>query len=732
MADDSVIVKFGGSIENLTAAVDSARGSIESLASPFTGLTSAAAGFGEAFAGAFAVHEIKGFAESMAQLGIETSRASQILGVSTEEIGVLDHIAKASGGSLEELQTAFGRLSRNIIDESPNAKRALDALGLSFADIRNKTPEAQLELLATKFAGIKDGADKDAIAIALLGRAGQNLIPIFNQGAEGFKRLADEARELDPDFARAAVAGLELHDALDGMNKAIDGASHEGLVNLKAALVGAVQGVRDLASWFTNSVRDGGAMADALQVLSSALHGLVAALAVTTAAVKEMWAAFSYGADVAGMAINEVIEQVGNLGSALLHLDFSGVKNEWKLFGDQIKQRTDAYTKDVSSANEQMFNELQTIFQSGDKKIEAEHAQHQARMAAAGGGAKTNTDALEAAKKEIDGEMKALQEGLALKKTVWDGEVAAHNMSKEQEYASLMQATQKEYQGEVALLEKEKALQGQKPAAIQEINNKIEALQAAHNLKMVKLDQDSLAEETASWQRFADTLTTTFNSQLKGLITGTTTFNKAFKSMATDMLVKFIEVVENMVVKWAVGQLAQTTATVTGAQARAAAQSASSVTSDAGTIASVMRSISASAAETFGGVFGFLSPVLGPAAAGPAAGAEATVLAAGGAIGALAVGAWSLPSDMLAMVHRGEMVVPAGVTPWAQGLISGAANTPGVSTVHVNHATNFHVSAMDSRGVKQFFNDHGRTIMRTVNESVRTGSHIGLSKLART
>ena len=42
---------------------------------------------------------------------------------------------------------------------------------------------------------------------------------------------------------------------------------------------------------------------------------------------------------------------------------------------------------------------------------------------------------------------------------------------------------------------------------------------------------------------------------------------------------------------------------------------------------------------------------------------------------------------------------------------------------------NFNVAAMDSRSVKQFFNDHGRTIMRTINESVRTGSHVGLSKL---
>src|SRR6202022_1731345 len=128
---------------------------------------------------------------------------------------------------------------------------------------------------------------------------------------------------------------------------------------------------------------------------------------------------------------------------------------------------------------------------------------------------------------------------------------------------------------------------------------------------------------------------------------------------------------------------AQTAAVTAGGAARTGAEATASTAGIASTIGAVLKSIMASAGETFAGIFGFLSPVMGPAAAGPAAAGEATVLAVGASGGALDVGAWSLPSDMLAMVHKGEMVVPAGVTPWAQGVISGAANTPGVSTVHV-------------------------------------------------
>lgn len=135
----------------------------------------------------------------------------------------------------------------------------------------------------------------------------------------------------------------------------------------------------------------------------------------------------------------------------------------------------------------------------------------------------------------------------------------------------------------------------------------------------------------------------------------------------------------------------------------------------------------ASAQETFAGVFGFLAPVMGPAAAGPAAAAQGVVLGAA----SFAVGSWQLPSDMIAQVHRGEMIVPAAQTPWAQSLMTNAASAAGSSGVTVNHATHFNISAMDSGDVKRWFKQNGRTVMRTVNESVRLGAHLGLSRLAR-
>ncbi len=49
--------------------------------------------------------------------------------------------------------------------------------------------------------------------------------------------------------------------------------------------------------------------------------------------------------------------------------------------------------------------------------------------------------------------------------------------------------------------------------------------------------------------------------------------------------------------------------------------------------------------------------------------------------------------------------------------------------MNVQHATHFNISAIDAAGVRQFFNNNSKQILRTINEGVRTGSHLGMSKL---
>jgi hypothetical protein len=335
----------------------------------------------------------------------------------------------------------------------------------------------------------------------------------------------------------------------------------------------------------------------------------------------------------------------------------------------------------------------------------------------------------------MNAQMRVLRDGLQEKKTILDAEVQQHQITENEKFAQLEAETQQEYEAELALMQQELQIANLKPAQVQAINNKIEQLQAQHNLKMVQLDEQSIAASQKQWESLFDMIEGSFNSQIKGLIAGTTSWGAAFKSVLSDLLVKFIEMVEKMVFQWAAGQLAQTTATTTGAAARATAENSSSVASMATTMGSIIKSITASASETFAGIFGFMSPVMGPAAVGPAAAGQATVMAATAGVAAFAQGSWQLPSDMLAQVHKGEMIVPAAQTPWAQSLMSNAAGSGsgapgGGNAVHIHPTTNFHVSAIDSGSVSQWMKSNSSAMMKAMDEAVRHGANLGLRRLS--
>jgi hypothetical protein len=75
------------------------------------------------------------------------------------------------------------------------------------------------------------------------------------------------------------------------------------------------------------------------------------------------------------------------------------------------------------------------------------------------------------------------------------------------------------------------------------------------------------------------------------------------------------------------------------------------------------------------------------------------------------------------------MIVPAGPAQNLRQALSGGVSSDG-STVHVHHATNFNISSLDSGDVKRWIKGNGKEILRTINEGVRLGTHLGLKKLS--
>lgn len=787
MSDD-VEVRFGGVVEGLMSAIAKATEGIESMAAPIKAVSASLGELGEAVVAAFAVEKIGQFIEKFAELGIQTQRIASLLGIGTDQVAGFEALAKASGTSLDGMTMALERMGMNLAragQGSEQARAALAALGVTAKQLQDLPIQGQLELLADRFSRIKDGIDKDAIAIALLGRAGAQMIPVFNQGAEALHEFQEMAERSGAAMSGDQIAAAHaLHEGITELGMAFRGAGNTVMTLFQPALSGLVRIITDLVENFTKALRQGGMVRDIFDVIAAAAKVLATALAGAIVMMETLWsvgtmaldevllAAVALGRGIAGSVGSAlqgvvagfnlirsvgslVIDQLGTgfvglarvIGAALtgsfreagrifsqtfdtmrarmgqfsaetdkygtefsssMRRAFSSVPNSFAQSADAMKARLVQFNGEVEGYGRQLVAQLKTVWQTGadaHTKIERDKV---ARLNL------IDHDALAARMKAIEAEIKALQAGLERKKILLDGEVAQHRITQDQKFAALETETEKEYQAELALLQKELKIDGLKLAQRQEVLNKISQLEQKHRTDMLKLDEQSIAAQQKLWTGYIETVSGAFNSQLRGLLNRTTTWGQAVRSMLGDLVIKFIEMGEKWTAEWIAGEIARTTATTTGAATRTAAEQGSALASLAANFAAIIKSIAASAAQTFAGVFGFLAPVMGPAAAGPAAAADGTVMAVAAAVPALDVGTDLVTRTGFALIHSGEKITPAQTSgPFTGG--SGSAAAPSIMFAP-------QVSAIDASGVQAFLKQYAPQMARAIMQ------HMGLNQ----
>ena len=290
------------------------KGVAEKAAAAVAPLTSLKASLGEIMeimVAAFAVEAIGEFIEHMAQLGSQTVIAATVLGTTVDQIAALRLVAKTSGIGLDELQNSFAKLSRNITDESPNSKRALDALGLSFSDLRGKEADEQLGTLAESFSKIENGATKDAIAMELFGRAGVQMLPMLNEGKVAIEEMANAAAEAGTALNEETVAGMEAaHRSMTTLTEAMSGAGIAVWNEFRSVLLGAVQYLTDLTEEFTSAAKQSGVVHAALDDLRASFQILESLIVGITKLFQEVW-------NVASSAVNAIDDAFHQMGKVI-------------------------------------------------------------------------------------------------------------------------------------------------------------------------------------------------------------------------------------------------------------------------------------------------------------------------------------------------------------------------------------------------------------------------------
>ncbi len=397
----------------------------------------------------------------------------------------------------------------------------------------------------------------------------------------------------------------------------------------------------------------------------------------------------------------------------------------------QLASLANSSAQAFSAERFQPYRDALVATQSLEQSLSTDRARAAAALRA--GDDAAYADATRAAQLAASEELRLIEDGLKQKLALYAEEARAYAITQSQKLALSAQAIKEAYALELGALKEREALGDQSLAARQRIDDMVIEAARRRDDEMTSLTRSALQEQERDYQSFANSVEQAFNSQLRGLLSGTENWHAAFKSVLESLLVKFVEFTETTVAHYLIGEAMKTAATTTGVAARTGAEEVGAAASIGVQEAAMVRSILSSAAEAFAGVFGFLAPVMGPFAAGPAAAAQATVAGVAGSVASADIGMWQVPADMLTLVHHSELIMPAAEASAFRSMLGGDSGTGGATSgaVHIHPTTNLHVSALDGASVSQWMRSNSGTMLKAINEAVKHGAHLGLKGLAR-
>jgi hypothetical protein len=147
-------------------------------------------------AGYWAVQAFHNFVSGMSQIG----KTASYLGVSTDALQELRYAAEKSGLSIDALEDSMKELQVRSVEAASGEGEAAEAfaklghLKSTDATGRIREPLELLDEIANRLQTLPDQADRLWVGDAIFGDEGSKIIMMLKQGADGLKKLREEAR----------------------------------------------------------------------------------------------------------------------------------------------------------------------------------------------------------------------------------------------------------------------------------------------------------------------------------------------------------------------------------------------------------------------------------------------------------------------------------------------------------------------------------------------------------
>lgn len=235
--------------------------------------------------------ELLSFAEEINNIADTSER----LGVTAQALQELQYVAKRTGSGAEAVNKALMVLSKQAGD---NAKE-IEALTGKLSDVDKNDPAALFLKVGFAIAEQETAAERTASAMKVFGKAGAELVPIFNRGKPALEDLTKRFRRLGGALDDETIDAIgELENSFD--NAEIAWRKLKGDIGRNAipVIAGLINATNEGASSFTD-------MAKQTNVLQSALVVLGGAAGIAGLALAAPFAPFILAAAAAILVVDE-------------------------------------------------------------------------------------------------------------------------------------------------------------------------------------------------------------------------------------------------------------------------------------------------------------------------------------------------------------------------------------------------------------------------------------------
>jgi len=324
------------------------------------GLAMTAAGGAILTAGALSI-------KTYAKMGDEVAKLARKTGFSTETLSELRHAAELSGTDLGGLEKATKRMSKSITDASEGMttyQRAFDRIGLSVEDLIDLSPEEQFLAIGGAIARLENPTLRAATAQDIFGRAGMDLLPMFDQGIDALDEMRQEAHDLGIVFDQeAAKKSEDFTDALYRVDASMMGLKMAIADKLIPALTPLIETICNVITAITDWIDQHPQLMQVLGPFIFTLGGLLAALGPILIILPGLTAA----AAALGVGLLPLIGIVAGVAVGIGALIAIGVL-VWKNW-DTIKEKAQEIWGGISQFFGNIWDKITGIFSEHWEKI---------------------------------------------------------------------------------------------------------------------------------------------------------------------------------------------------------------------------------------------------------------------------------------------------------------------------------------------------------------------------